>query len=258
MKTNSARNPARHFLQRHYYLIRIGIILIAIVFALVFGLFVLIPMFRNLCWINKTNCTTIKVQRKDNGELLVRSNSTGFTYWYDGKYIYAFGDIIQGTCPQKVAVGIDPDKIPSQVPIPGTSKVPPEEGCLHIDDQGQCMSRVCAEWKNEECTKWNDNRNMVDPSKAYIPKNEEEMQASKFKGTIAFKGNIFEPTFTMDASTMEMIPSQYTCVKKLEFVLPSFEGHKTYKLKAKLSDKVPLNVVQIFKYLKDKKIFQPS
>ena len=67
------------------------------------AMFLLVPLMRNSCVLFTERCTSVVVAfgpRVNNATtLLVTQSSTGFTYYFDGTYIYSYGNHLMGTCP---------------------------------------------------------------------------------------------------------------------------------------------------------------
>lgn len=83
----------------------------AAVLAAILGVFLIVPLLRNTCtWFNG-RCTGIVVQQGPSNTLLITNQNSGYSYYYDGTYIFAYGDLLAGTCPSAVVTGATRDAV---------------------------------------------------------------------------------------------------------------------------------------------------
>jgi len=82
----------------------------ALLLGLVIG-YLVIGVLRNTCtWFN-ARCANVQVIMGAGNTLLVKfinpnKNGVNTTYFYDGNNIYAYGDVLMGTCPGEIVTGL--------------------------------------------------------------------------------------------------------------------------------------------------------
>lgn len=94
--------------------IRIYLLLAGAVVGFLFGFFLIVPILKDTCTWFTARCSQVAVQEGDGNSLLV---SVGpYKYYYDGvKYIYAYGDELNGSCPRGIASNLSPNFLPAPV-----------------------------------------------------------------------------------------------------------------------------------------------
>jgi len=60
--------------------------------------FIIVPILKKNCLLDKSNCENITYQIKSDGQILLRTPN-GYTYWITKDYIYAYGDYTGSVCP---------------------------------------------------------------------------------------------------------------------------------------------------------------
>ena len=98
--------------------IRLYLFFGAMVSAFLLTYFLVVPAMKNACVWFTSGCTNITVVRGDDNRLWVTMNGSPYAYFYDGrKYIYAYGQALQGSCPKGVASGATAEPVASP-PVP--------------------------------------------------------------------------------------------------------------------------------------------
>jgi hypothetical protein len=77
--------------------------LVAVGAGILTAMFLFVPLMRNSCVLFDERCTSVVVafgpRVGKTTTLLVTQPSTGFTYYFDGTYIYSYGNNLVGKCP---------------------------------------------------------------------------------------------------------------------------------------------------------------
>ena len=206
---------------------------VSLVSGIIFGIFVIVPIMKNIChpWFS-SGCQEVLYQIGPSGSLLVSDPLTGFLYWYDGQFIYSYGNNLPGSCPDKL--------------VDSTGEV-----VTHSSVKNPCLTwRFNEETQKNECIlppNWSTNTNNS-TSYSYTPKS--------FQGTRVASGNVFRPVFAVDATTMQLIPEKTICALDLPFVKQKFQSSKEYRFAYRLNKgSEALDIYQLFALLRKHKIF---
>lgn len=79
--------------------VRLGIIIIALFTALACVIFILKPwVYEPLCLVDSNNCLEIEYWTLHNS-VIAHAVPTGYWIWYNGRYVYIFGEQTGRTCP---------------------------------------------------------------------------------------------------------------------------------------------------------------
>ena len=141
--------------------IRLYLLFGAIVSAFLLTYFLVVPSMKNACVWFTSGCTNITVVRGDDNRLWVSMTGSPFQYFYDGhNTIYAYGQALQGTCPQGVSTGATSEPVPSE-PVPGAFCY---KWMLNPSDATQ--PAVCVNY-NAQCVKFPATVTKEDGSKVY-------------------------------------------------------------------------------------------
>jgi hypothetical protein len=200
------------------------ILIVSMAVGAVLGVFAVVPALKNKCVWFKGNCQQISYQIAPNGTLLVINPATGFMYWYDGQFIYSYGNAIQGACAQQLGTGTH-QLVPIGAPIPNA--------CLKY---GQ-----------------------VAPGKTgCILPSQQTVTPTKFDGEIIAKGNVFEPVFVLNAYSMQVLPQKTACALSRSVVTNFFKDSPPQTLWYNIPEGgQTLDVYQLFGFLQDQGVFVP-
>jgi hypothetical protein len=106
--------------------------LVAVGAGILTAMFLVVPLMRNSCVLFTERCTSVVVafgpRVKNATTLLVTQPSSGFAYYFDGTYIYSYGNHLVGTCPTAI---LDPSA--SSEPV----VTQPEGLCAKYDTTGK-------------------------------------------------------------------------------------------------------------------------
>lgn len=203
----------------------------AVVIGIIVGIFVLVPMMKNTChpWFS-LGCQEVLYRIGPSGSVLVSDPLTGFMYWYDGQYIYSYVTNLPGSCPDKL-----------------------------VDSTGKLMSEATV---NNPCLTWRFNES-TQKNECVLPPNWSPDSSSlatsytpqSFQGSQVASGNVFQPVFALDATTMQLIPEKTICALNLPFVQSRFKNSKEYRLSYRLSSgSQALDIYQLFALLREHKV----
>lgn len=200
------------------------ILLSSVILGAILGVYAVVPALKNKCIWFTGNCQSITYQVGSNGTLLVINPSTNFMYWYDGQFIYSYGNTVPGECTNLVTTGTH-----TQVPI----GAPVANACLKFtkDASGR---QVCA----------------LPSSQTVTP--------TQFDGEVVAKGDAFEPVFVVNAYSMQLLPQKTACALSKTVVQSFFKDVPTSKMSYNIPpDGNALDVYQLFGLLQDRGVFIP-
>lgn len=197
--------------------------ILAVGLAVSLTLLALIPVLRNTCTLFSKRCTSITYQALPNGQILVKDPVTAISYWYDGNYIRSYGPFLPGTCPTSVSV----DATGATTAVGSARQM-----CEKYDPSGFCVS--------------------VDASTS---------PPTALDGIplgLAAGGSLMEPTFVLNASTLNASDQQVLCSRARSVVEASFENSpvKTEKIRIP-SGQAWLDAAQIFTVLRNRAYVPP-
>jgi len=146
--------------------------------AVLLSAFVIVPSLKNTCTLFDDRCMNVEVKRSRDGTVLVRDPATSMMYFYDGNYIRAYGQPLPGECPSSVATenatGVTKE-VEGGIPLT----------CTHFDVNGECVSQDRV---------------------AHVGRVMQGQPLAMNKGV-----SILEPTFVMNAKTLNMVEDQVRC-----------------------------------------------
>ena len=199
--------------------VRILVVLGAVAAALALVFLVMLTVLKNYCVLGSNSCTLITYRQRD-AELLVETQNSG-VFWFDGAYVYDYSDTVPlATCRKGVA-GVLPGVMDPQL-TPESVKI--EDGCLRFKDG------VCQE-------------------------NSLVTTALKFSGSQE-NADDFTPCFTLDATTMTLVPDQVRCALKVSLVAERFNASPAKSVRVRRTTDRTLNVYEIFAMLERRNIFK--
>lgn len=200
------------------------ILIASMIAGCLLGVFAVVPALRNKCIWFTGNCQQITYQIAPNGTILVINPSTSFMYWYDGQFIYSYGNAIPGACAHSVSTG-------THTPVSIGAPVP----------------NACLKWSKDSTGK----------QYCSLPSNKTSSPAV-FDGTPVASGAAFEPVFVLNAYSMQVLPQKTACALSRTVVQNMFKNVPnstlTYNIPA---DGNPLDVYQLFGLLQERGIFKP-
>ena len=200
------------------------ILLVSIAVGAVLGVFAVVPAFKNKCFWFTGNCQKIVYQVGPNGTLLVINPLTSFMYWYDGQFIYSYGNAVQGVCSKLVSTGTG-----TQVPIGAVQN----NACLKFKPDAN-NQQVCVQQSNQ----------------SYTP--------SQFDGKSVATGDAFEPAFVVNAYSMQLTPEKTACALSRNVVQSFFKDAPVQTMYYTIPpDGNALDVYQLFAVLKEREVFNP-
>ena len=202
------------------------IMLASVAVGAVLGVFAVVPALRNKCIWFTGNCQSLTYKLAPNGTLLVINPATQFMYWYDGQFIYSYGDAIQGVCTNKASTGTH-----TSVPVPGAAPI--KNACLKYGTNA-AGETVCV-----------------------LPSNQ-TIVPTVFDGKKLGQGQLFEPAFVLNAYSMQIIPQKTTCALSRTVVQSFFQNVPTQTLTYNIPPTGSgLDIYQLFCLLQDRGIYQP-
>lgn len=200
------------------------ILLTSVILGAVLGVFAVVPALKNKCLWFTGNCQSVTVQVGNNGTLLVYNPLTGFMYWYDGQYIYSYGNAIAGDCANLVSTG--------------THK---------LVSVGPQITNACLKYSTDA----NGKTTCTLPSSQTVT-------PTQFDGSTVATGNAFEPVFVVNAFTMQLLPQKTACALSKTVVQSFFKNSPTQTVSYNIPpDGNALDVYQLFGLLQDRGIFKP-
>ena len=125
------------------------IVVVAAALGIITAYFLVVPMLQQTCTIFDTRCVSVMVTKGPvvNGvaTLLVQVPTSGYSYYYDGRYIYSYGNGLNGQCPSVKNIN------DAQTPPPTVETVPLNGAkfCAHVTPDGACaplLSETCSKW----------------------------------------------------------------------------------------------------------------
>lgn len=200
------------------------ILLTSMALGAVLGIFAVVPALRNKCIWFTGNCQKITYQIAPNGTLLVINPLTSFMYWYDGQFIYSYGNAVPGACSPKLTTGTHT-----------------------LESIGPQVQNACLKWSkdasgNEYCSL---------PSKQTV-------SPAVFDGAVVAQGTAFEPVFVVNAYSMQVIPQKTACALSRTVVQNMFKDVPNNTMSYNIpADGSPLDIYQLFGLLQERGIFVP-
>jgi len=202
------------------------VMLLAVAAGALLGVFAVVPALKNKCIWFTGNCQSLTYQIAPNGTLLVINPATQFMYWYDGQFIYSYGNAVQGVCTNKASTGTH-----KAVPVQGVSPV--TNACLKygLTTAGES---VCV-----------------------LPSNQ-TIVPTVFDGKTVGQGQAFEPVFVVNAYSMQVIPQKTSCALSRSVVQSFFKNVPTQTLTYNIPPTGSgLDIYQLFGLLQERGVFQP-
>ena len=200
------------------------IMIVSLAVGAVLGVFAVVPALKNKCVWFTGNCQKITYQIAPNGTLLVVNPSTGFMYWYDGQFIYSYGNAVQGACAQNASTATRTLKVVGD-PVPNA-----------------CLKYGTDSAGNTVCT--------LPSTQTNIP--------TQFDGTVVAQGAAFEPVFVVNAYSMQVLPQKTACALSRSVVQSFFKNAPVETMSYNIPpDGNPLDVYQLFGLLLDRGVFVP-
>jgi len=200
------------------------ILLASMALGAVLGVFAVVPALKNKCVWFTGNCQKITYQIAPNGTLLVVNPSTGYMYWYDGQFIYSYGNAVQGECAREASTAT------RTLQVVGP---PVTNACLKYgtDSNG-----------NTVCT--------LPSTQTMIP--------TQFDGAPVATGAPFEPVFVVNAYSMQLLPQKTSCALARTVVQNMFKNAAVETLSYNVPpDGNPLDIYQLFGLLQNRGVFVP-
>ena len=190
----------------------------------VIGVFAVVPALKNKCVWFTGNCQNITYQVAPNGTLLVINPATSFMYWYDGQYIYSYGNVVPGACSNKLTTGTHT-----------------------LVSQGQPVPNACLKWSTDSSGK----------EFCSLPSNQTVSPAA-FDGVPVATGDAFEPVFVVNAYSMQVLPQKTACALSRTVVQNMFQNVPTSTMSYNVPPGGnPLDVYQLFGLLQERGVFVP-
>jgi hypothetical protein len=190
----------------------------------VLGVFAVVPALKNKCLWFTGNCQQITYQVAPNGTLLVINPATSFMYWYDGQYIYSYGNVVPGACTSALSTG-------TRTLVP----------------QGQPVPNACLKWSKDSSGK----------TFCSLPSSQTS-NPSVFDGVPVATGDAFEPVFVVNAYSMQVLPQKTACALSRTVVQNMFKGVPSSSMTYSVPpDGNPLDVYQLFGLLQERGVFVP-
>lgn len=149
IKGTTTAETLKHALSSHVA-ICVYVVLVAIALGVITGYYLVVPLLKQTCTIFDSRCVSVMVTKGStvNGvtTLLVQVPTSGYSYYYDGRYIYSYGNGLSGQCPSvQNILGPGPPPDVQTVPLNGANF------CAHIKPDGSCETTPSL-----TCTKWAD------------------------------------------------------------------------------------------------------
>lgn len=266
------------------------------------GLVVVLVLINTCTWFN-ARCTQLTVKAGPGNTLLVTAGR--FTYFYDGsRYIYAYGNNLSGTCPDKVFSGASATPVPLNTPVPRfcfsattnengeiVCSDPVMQQCARVSpvisngkyscDGGKTMldSPTCCAYvqacpviqtpegaQSQQCVqppaydtltgKYRCGDELYDVAKCC--ECSPMFQETGFSGKTTAHGDLYEPVFTVDAKSMQVVPYNggVVCGMARSYVQQQFADIKPTPLSVNVPISTSnLNIYQLFDVLKRKGLF---
>ena len=201
------------------------ILLASMALGAVLGVYAVVPALRNKCIWFTGNCQQITYQVGSNGTLLVINPLTQFMYWYDGQYIYSYGNAVQGVCSNLVTTGTH-----------------------SIVQAGNPVPNACLKFQNDPTT--GQPKCVLQSNKTLTP--------TQFDGELVGKGDAFEPVFIVNAYNMQVLPQKTGCALSRTLVQSYFKNSPVKTVSYNIPpDGNALDIYQLFGLLKARGVFQP-
>jgi len=222
LKKSSNKSAAVRAVLTSNVAIVLYVVLGAIVLGALVGYYAVVPALKNSCTWFTGNCQKITYRVGGNGTLLVVNPQTNFMYWYDGQYIYSYGDNLPGVCSTKLATGTG-----TLTPIPGAETI--DSPCLKYDSTNTCVLR------------------------SLVPK-----VPSQFDSAVVSHGDTYETVFAINAFNMQLLPQKTVCALKASLVQAMFKDAQEYSVTYKPPPgEFALDIYQVFDRLQRSGVFQP-
>lgn len=200
------------------------ILIASMILGCILGVFAVVPALKNKCIWFTGNCQQITYQVAPNGTILVINPTTSFMYWYDGQYIYSYGDALPGSCSSAVSTGTH-----------------------SLVTQGQPVPNACLKWSQDQSGK----------TYCSLPSSQTNVPAV-FDGVPVASGAAFEPVFIVNAYSMQVLPQKTACALSRTVVQNMFKGAPLNTLKYNIPpDGNALDIYQLFGLLQERGIFVP-
>lgn len=200
------------------------ILLASIAAGCLLGVFAVVPALRNKCIWFTGNCQTITYQISPNGTILVINPSTSFMYWYDGQYIYSYGNAVPGACSSFLTTATHT-----------------------LKSIGKPVPNACLKWSKDKSGK----------EYCSLPSTQSSNPAV-FDGMPVATGDAFEPVFVVNAYSMQVLPQKTACALSRTVVQNLFKNVPSNTLKYTIPpDGNPLDIYQLFGLLQERGIFVP-
>jgi hypothetical protein len=204
--------------------VAIYILISSIIIGSLLGVYTVVPSLRNKCLWFTGNCQSITYKVAPNGTLLVINPLTNFMYWYDGQFIYSYGNTGLGECTNLVSTGTH-----TLVPI------------------GEKVNKFCLKFKKQP-----------DGSVTCVLPSNQTVIPTQFDGTLIAQGNVFEPAFVVNAYSMQLLPQKTACALARNVVESFFKDSPTYRVSYNIPpDGNALDVYQLFGLLQERGVFVP-
>lgn len=200
------------------------ILIASMALGAVLGVFAVVPALKNKCIWFTGNCQQITYQVAPNGTILVINPATSFMYWYDGQYIYSYGNAVTGACTPKLTTGTHT-----------------------LESIGSPVSDACLKWSKDSTGK----------EYCSLP-SQQTVSPAVFDGSVIAEGTAFEPVFVVNAYSMQVIPQKTACALSRTVVQNMFKNVPNSTLSYTIPpDGNPLDIYQLFGLLQERGIFVP-
>lgn len=200
------------------------ILIVSMIAGAVLGVFAVVPALKNKCIWFTGNCQQITYQVAPDGTLLVINPATSFMYWYDGQYIYSYGNAIPGACSQALSTATHTPMV-----------------------VGKPITNACLKWSKD-----------VDGNSYCSLPSTKTSTPAVFDGTPVASGGAFEPVFVLNAYSMQVLPQKTACALSRPIVQNIFKTVAPVTLKYNIpADGNPLDVYQLFGLLQERDVFIP-
>lgn len=215
---------------------RILLVSLVVCLALLLVLWWLPALLHNYCWIDGKSCLLI-TYRMRGGELLVQTQ-TGYTFWYNGLFIYDYNDRVPFVSCQPGVVNIGGG-------VPGQEQTTTDS----IEKRGSGGSTGTTTDTSVACLRWQDGT-CKEPSPIPIK------TAMQFPGKEELHQEDFVPCFTLDASTMTLVPEQARCAIRLSLLAERFKDSPVRSFRVRVHGDRTMNIYEIFAMLERRNIFK--
>ena len=200
------------------------ILILSMIAGGVLAVFAVVPALRNKCIWFTGNCQQITYQIAPNGTILVINPATSFMYWYDGQYIYSYGNSVNGACSSTLSTGTHT-----------------------LTSIGAGVPNACLKW----------GKDASGAQKCMLP-SKSTSNPAVFDGKMVASGNAFEPVFVINAYSMQVLPQKTACALSRSVVQNMFKSVPSETLKYNIpSDGNSLDIYQLFGLLQSRGIFVP-